>query len=191
MSAIPPSYYKWAQIDEICSCGERGAVYQRKFEILINQNLSTGLSLQDSRIEALKILGKKRTCCLREFTLFPKNFICSATKNSFVDITRNNTSVIDENMRGGNNSHEVGWEFLPKTNNVHGFNLDNYCLKLSRLSTTPYKKIHSRHDEIEQEMRTIAQFPNYITSKAKNQLIVNCNINPLSNEELTLDFLLN
>lgn len=192
---IPPAYFKWAQIDEMCSCGRRGAVFQRKFEELIEENLANGLSLQDSRIEALKFLNIKKTCCLRDFTFFPSNFICSSTMNAYTDITKKNKSTIDENIRMGNNSNVVGWEFLPKTNNVFGFNLNEYCVELSRQSSTDYERVFQKpnktENEINEEKKSIAEFPNYSFSTVEDQPMVACNIDPLSNEELTADFLLN
>lgn len=189
MSEVPPAYYKWAQFSDICTCGKRVAIDQRKFGILTSESLNNNMMLKESRINTIKKLGVKRICCLREFTNFPNNFICDRNLNAYTDVTISKGKSINQNLRGGNNSTEIGFEFLPKTNGKMGFDLNRYCLKLSQISLSNFDKMGILRTDGSNPNDNIPQFPNYKSTKTENFPAIQSEIPPLTNEELTLQFL--
>lgn len=189
MDPVPPVYFKWAQFDEYCSCGKRKAVFQRKFEIKVSEELFKGLSLSDARKEAIKLLGETKICCLRDLTHFPKNFICDTTSNALTDITIGRAKPVKENVRLGNNQSNVGWELLPKTKNVAGFDLDRYCMKLTTLSRSQFDKIAVLRHDGSSAIKPPAQFPGYKITRSQDFPSIESSISILTNEQLTLQFL--
>jgi DNA-directed RNA polymerase subunit N (RpoN/RPB10) len=185
MSTVPPVYYKWSQFDEYCSCGTRTAVIQREFEEREKELLARGIPLKEARIQILKHFGIKKMCCLRDLTFFPKNFICDTCVNSSIDITINKGKVFKENVRHGNRSVEVGWEFQPKTKGVLGFNLDSYCSKLTRISQSPFDKLAILRKDGSSSFKTPAQFPGYKIVRSEDFPCLQPEIPVISLEELS------
>lgn len=188
-NTVPPVYFRWAQFDEYCSCGKRIGVLQRKFEIKVKENLEKGISLCDARKEAIKSLDITKTCCLRDLTHFPKNFICDTTSNALVDITIGKAKTIKENSRTGNNHSIPGWELLPKTKGIAGFDFDKYCTKLTTLSRSSFDKVAILRHDGSSAIKPPTQFPGYKITRSQNFPSVESVIPILTNEQLTSKFL--
>lgn len=191
MDQVPPAYYQWPQFSKYCSCGKRKAVFQRNFINKTKENLEKGLNLEDSRIEAIKSLGIESICCLRDVTLFSKDFICDTTLNAYVDLTINKNGKINGNFRSGNHGSQIGWEFLPKTKGNSGFNQDEYCLMLSKISLSSFDKIAILRKDGSSSQRAIPVFPGYTIVKSENMPSIESDIPTIPNENLTRAFLLN
>lgn len=191
MNLVPPTFYKWAQFDEICSCGNRIAVLQRDFEKQEKELLEQGNSVQDARIAIIRRIGYKRICCLRDLTYFPKNLICDTCTNASVDITINKEKNVKENLRSGNNSGQVGWEFNPKTRGVLGFDPNSYCIKLALLTRSNYNKVAVLRRDGSSSIKEPAQFPGYRVVKKEDFPCTKPEFPIISVENLTLDYLNN
>lgn len=189
MEQIPPAYYQWPQFEKYCSCGKRKAVHQRKFIEKTKENLNKGIDLENSRIEAIKSLGIESVCCLRDVTLFSKEFICDTTLNAYVDLTINKNGKINGNLRSGNHGTQIGWEFLPKTKGNLGFNQDEYCLMLSKMSLSSFDKIAILRKDGTSSQRAIPVFPGYTIVKSEDMPTVQSSIPIIPNEHLNLAFL--
>ena len=131
----PPMYTKYPQFDERCTCGKPLAIHQRDFENVAKTCMEQGMSLNDSRIEAIKSLNIRKACCLRDLTHFAKNFIFDTTINAFSNITivsidskkvkkGNVTTLLADTKKNKKNGSFMGvgaWEFLTPTNNKECF----------------------------------------------------------------------
>ena len=190
MSLVPPTFYKWAQFDEFCSCGNRIAILQRDFEKEEKELLDQGISLQDARIIIIKKIGYTKICCLRDLTYFPKNLICDTFTNASIDITIDKGKPVKENLRVSNNG-QVGWEFNPKTRGVLGFDQNNYCKKLSLLSRSNYNKVSILRRDGSSSIKESTQFPGYKIVRKEDFPCTKSEISIISIENLTLDYLNN
>lgn len=193
MDPVPPIYKKWAQFDKLCSCGKRKATLQRMFEIKVTRYLSAGMELKDARLQTLKELGIKKTCCLRDMTYFQKNFIYDTTMGAYSNITiaKGGRNKLDENLRTGNNPNVIGYEFLPKTNGVMPFDMNEYSRMLALMQISTFDRIEILRRDGTNSINTVPQFPNYRVVESQNMPTVLSDIKPLTNEELTIDFLKN
>lgn len=191
ISEVPPTFYKWAQFDEFCSCGNRIAVLQRDFEKQEQELLGQGYSLKDARIEILKKIGYTKICCLRDLTYFPKNLICDSYTNASIDITINNGKPVKENFRCGNNPGNIGWEFNPKTKGVLGFDQNSYCVKLSLLSRSNYNKLAILRRDGSSSIKQPAQFPGYKIVEKEDLPCTKSEFPIISAQNLTLEYLNN
>jgi len=190
MSSVPPAYFQWVQFDEFCSCGLRKAVFQRNFETYLTEFLESGLSLSDARIQTIKKIGQLKLCCLRDFTNPAANFINDSTSNALVDITTNKETAIQKNVRTGNNSGVIGWEFLPTTNNVVGFDMNSYCQKLSHISQSSYDKIGLNKNSSHNSDKLPAQFSNFSVTRSQDYPI-NKPVTPFPTDNELLQYLNN
>uniref|UniRef100_A0A6C0BD84 Uncharacterized protein n=1 Tax=viral metagenome TaxID=1070528 RepID=A0A6C0BD84_9ZZZZ len=168
MDQRPPAYYQWTQFDEFCSCSLRKGVYQREYEEVLNKYLQEGNSVSDSRIEAIKNLSHLKLCCLRDLTLPPSNFICCSTTNALTDITINRGTAIQKNVRKGNDMNHVGWEFLPLTKGHIGFNMNNYCTKISQVSQPSFDKIGLNGNRSVSVEKLPPKFSNFFISRSQD-----------------------
>jgi DNA-directed RNA polymerase subunit N (RpoN/RPB10) len=185
----PPIYKKWAQFDQLCTCGTRMAVVQREFEILVNQYLAKGMPLKNARLKTLKKLGIKKLCCLKEMTYFQKNFIYDNGIGAYTNITVSTGKKVQENLRAGNNGSNVGYEFLPMTNNEMPFDMNEYSRMLAIKQLSAFDKIEFLRRDGTNSISYIPQFPNYVVTESKNMPTVLSEVNPLTNAELSLEFL--
>lgn len=185
----PPIFKRWAQFDRICSCGKRKAVLQRKYEIRMTKYLSEGFSPKKSRLKILKEFDIKTICCLRDLTYYQKNFIYDNSIGAYVNITINKGNKLNENLRSGNSSNIIGYEFLPKTNNEMPFNMNEYSMMLSMMQLSSFDKIGILRRDGTNSINIVPQFPNYRISESQNMPTILSNIPSLKNEELTIDFL--
>ena len=189
MSERPPIYKKWSQFDKICSCGERKAILQRKYGNKMTKYLSEGSSLKDARLKTLKELNIKMLCCLRDLTYYQKNFIYDNGIGAYTDITIGKGKKLNENLRSGNGSGIVGYEFLPMTNGEMPFNMNEYSMMLAMMQVSTFDKIEILRRDGTNSINNIPQFPNYRTTESQNMPTILSEIPPLSNSELTLQFL--
>lgn len=185
---VPPSFYKWAQFDEFCSCGNRIAVLQRNFEKQEKELLEQGVTLRDARIIILRRIGYKKICCLRDLTYFPKNLICDSYANASVDITVSKGKTVKENVRSGN-AGGIGWEFNPKTKGVLGFDPNAYCVKLSLLSRSNFNKVAILRRDGSSSIKEPAQFPGYRIVSKEDFPCTKPEFPILSVDQLTLEYL--
>ena len=162
----PPIYSKYAQFDDRCTCGKPLAIYQRKFENVTKENMESGMSLENSRIEAIKSLNIRKSCCLRELTHFAKNFIFDTTINAFCDITIVSNEV-RHNRRNGMFNGTGGWEFLPHTIGLQCFDQQRYAQKLANLSCPGIDKSGFLRQSI-LPFITYLSFPNFQITEAED-----------------------
>lgn len=139
-SVIPPAYTQYPQFDELCSCG-RIAITQQEFEDREQQLLNEDNSLKETRKKILKEMGISMICCLRDYTNYPKHFICDVGNNALTNITSEHTNNVFTNNKMGNRLDFVGEEFLPLTRNKWGFDPNNYCGMIHRLTLSDVEKI--------------------------------------------------
>lgn len=178
----PPMYFKWAQIDRICTCGRELGVHQDTFEKLIQENLDLSMTLQDARILALKTLGIKKMCCLSAMTFFPKNFICDTHENALVDITfKDARSAVNRNKIDSHSATKPGYEFLCPTKGQLEINMDRYYQKLNIIKSSSYNNIQNTALD-----NNTPKFTNFRVVHSQNYPAIKASIEPLSNEELTL-----
>lgn len=189
MSQRPPIYKKWPQFDKICSCGERKAILQRKYEVKMTEYLAKGLSAKDARLRTLKELGIKKMCCLRDLTFYQKNFIYDNGLCAYSDITISKGKKLNENLRSGNNSGNIGYEFLPMTNGEMPFNMNEYSMMLAMMQVSSFDKVEILRRDGTNSINSVPQFPNYRITESQNMPTILSEIPPLSNSELTLQFL--
>lgn len=189
MSQRPPIYKKWSQFDKLCSCGERKAVLQRKYERCKIKYLTEGLSIKEANLKTLKELGVKKLCCLRDLTYYQKNFIYDNGIGAYTDITIAKGKKLSENLRSGNNSGIVGYEFLPMTNGEMPFNMNEYSMMLAFMQVSAFDRVEILRRDGTNSINTIPQFPNYRITESKNMPTILSEIPPLTNAELTLQFL--
>lgn len=168
MSVIPPAYTQYPQFDELCSCGRRIAVTQRAFEEREQQLLAEGYSLKETRKKILKEFGITMICCLRDYTNFPKHFICDVGNSAFTNITSEMTSNNFTNNKMGNRLDFVGEEFLPLTRNKWGFDPNSYCLSLHRMTLSDVEKIGTVKVITSGTESQPAQFCNFSTGNHGN-----------------------
>lgn len=187
--SIPPAYHKHPQFDEKCSCGTPLAIHQRKFEEITKENMEKGMKLNEARIVAINSLGVRKMCCLRELTFFARNFIFDVTTNAFCDITYQNTdsTLVKSqstkiNYKQGSQPYTTGYEFLPLTNNVVGFDQNAYAIKLFMLSSSNFDKLGLRRDF--NQSNNIPIFANFGVVKAENFPEVQSDSVPLTVDEL-------
>lgn len=164
----PLPYYQFAQFEEFCSCGLRIAVLQREYEELEQEYLNSGLDISETRINILKKFKRTKLCCLKDFTFFPQNFICDSTKNALVDTTTNKGTAIQKNTRNGNNTTQVGWEFNPSKQGEFGFDLNNYSLKLSKISKSNFDEIGLNTTVSSSVDKKPVQFANFIPTRTQD-----------------------
>ena len=185
----PPIYKKWSQFDKTCTCGERKAVLQRKYGDKMTKYLSEGLSLKDAKLKTLSELGIKKLCCLRDLTYWQKNFIYDNTIGAYTDITIAKGKKLNENLRSGNNSGIVGYEFLPMTNGEIPFNMNEYSMMLAMMQVSAFDKVEILRRDGTNSINNVPQFPNYRITNSKNMPTVLSKTLPLTNDELSLKFL--
>lgn len=176
MEEKPPAYYKWSQFDDKCTCGRSIGIHQRKFERITKEKMKEGMKLNEARIEAIRSLGIKKMCCMRDLTHFSKNFIFDTYLQAYTDIT---SSQSGENYKTGINSN-VGYEFLPLTNGVLGFDMTKYCYLLESISKSNYDKLGI----FPRNHGNIAVFPNYYRTQTKDMPEVAYTQEPLNLLEL-------
>lgn len=179
----PPAYYKWSQFDDRCSCGKQIAIHQRKFEKITKKHMDEGIPLNLARIKAIKSLGIKKSCCLRDVTNFSKNFIFDTHMDAYTSISNNGYKDSGDNLKDQYNPQYCSFEFLPMTNETLGFDMNAYLNKLNRISTPIYDKIVPTTTP---RQNYVSRFPKYIKTKTMNMPSVKCVEVPLEISELML-----
>jgi hypothetical protein len=185
----PPTYKKWSQFDRICTCGKRKAILQRKYGDRMTKYLSEGSSLKDAKLRTLKEFNIKTICCLRDLTYWQKNFIYDNGIGAYTDITIGKGKKLNENLRSGNGSGIVGYEFLPMTNGEMPFNMNEYSMMLAMMQVSAFDKVEILRRDGTNSINSIPQFPNYRITNSQNMPTILSKILPRSNDELTLQSL--
>lgn len=196
MSAIPPVYRKWTQMARTCTCGRRWAVRQREIEEAITKYVTEeGMDYIEARLRWLRENNITMICCLREVTYYEKNQIYDDTIGALTDITVNKSKSISENSRSGDNSGNIGYEFLFKTRGVQDFDMRQHSMRLVNDSLSDFDKIgvlrQNGMNTMDQSARVIPQFPNYVVRRSDDMptIIANTPLPPVT--ELTLQALMN
>lgn len=191
--SIPPTYRKWTQMTRTCSCGRRWAVIERDMEEKITSEMSGGMSLENARIKWLSENNITMTCCLRDLTYPEKNQIFDSTIGALSDITINKSKPLKENFRTGDNSGNIGYEFLYRTRGVQDFDQRRYSYMMAVDSLSTFDKMEVlRRDgttSINPGTRVIPQFPNYRITRSDNMPTIVSDVPLMSPQELTLQFL--
>ncbi len=176
-------YSKHAQFDEKCTCGKPLAIHQRKFEKITTEKINEGMSLEDARIEAIKSLNIRKSCCLRDLTHFAKNLIFDTTINAYCNIT----SQISADKRINNiNGKFIGigaYEILPPTNNSECFDQLKYAEKLAKITMPAIDKSgFIRHGS--GYPGVLLSFPNFSIVEKEDFPEVNYDVEPSTLDEL-------
>jgi len=159
------AYKKFPQFEEFCTCSNRIGIHQRKFEKMESELLKSGKTVKDARIEILKHFNMLRICCLNKMSFFNRSFINDSDGDALCDITYDSGRSVNDNMKMGNSSASVGWEFLPKTRGVFGFDLNKYCTKIQNTSMSPYGKIGILKVGNNMSNKKPVQFANYALTR--------------------------
>lgn len=192
--SIPPIFRKWTQIGRICCCGRRWAVEERAMEEKINEYMKEGMSLEDAHVRWLAENGITMTCCLRDLTYPEKNQIFDSTIAAYSNITINKSKPLKENFRTGDNSGNIGYEFLYKTRGVQDFDQKrhSYMMYIDSLSVFDKMEVLRRDGttSVNPGTRYVPQFPNYRITYSENMPTIISDIPIMTPQELTLQSLM-